>query len=331
MILASVPRRPHNVCRAERYNRQLPTQLINLTIYTVCERHALTSHNSGYYGYGSAVSPERGARLSGRSLAEHVAVSIGRKRLSGSTTLETSLALDVIGCIRDACVRASVWRGKYILEEHGGTQSWWTAAGEGMRHQISPAVRSVYSHCARFPSAFGLPWIDHSRHTRKVYMPGILERIDAIARIISNVPRLWSSLRRVPWQWTRGRTQSVWLRKFTRFCAIIVWPIIVRTTKGKFRERLWCIVCWGSVTKSVRDVSKLHKYVYIERNINDDVNKQFVITMKIVIRVFENIRNERDGIYVEMREDMLMKFDNSDWLIINKIRNSCRFDQWIWS
>lgn len=76
MILASVPRRPHNVCRAERYNRQLPTQLINLTIYTVCERHALTSHNSGYYGYGSAVSPERGARLSGRSLAEHVAVSI---------------------------------------------------------------------------------------------------------------------------------------------------------------------------------------------------------------------------------------------------------------
>lgn len=60
------------------------------------------------------------------------------------------------------------------------------------------------------------------------------------------------------------------------------------------------------------DVSKLHKYVYIERNINDDVNKQFVITMKIVIRVFENIRNERDGIYVEMREDMLMKFDNSD-------------------
>lgn len=34
--------------------------------------------------------------------------------------------------------------------------------------------------------------------------------------------------------------------------------------------------------------------------------------MKIVIRVFENIRNERDGIYVEMREDMLMKFDNSD-------------------
>lgn len=56
------------------------------------------------------------------------------------------------------------------------------------------------------------------------------------------------------------------------------------------------------------DVSKLHKYVYIERNIN----KQFVITMKIVIRVFENIRNERDGIYVEMREDMLMKFDNSD-------------------
>lgn len=66
------------------------------------------------------------------------------------------------------------------------------------------------------------------------------------------------------------------------------------------------------MTKSVRDVSKLHKYVYIERNINDDVNKQFVITMKIVIRVFENIRNERDGIYVEMREDMLMKFDNSD-------------------
>lgn len=64
------------------------------------------------------------------------------------------------------------------------------------------------------------------------------------------------------------------------------------------------------MTKSVRDVSKLHKYVYIERNINDDVNKQFVITMKIVIRVFENIRNERDGIYVEMREDMLMKFDN---------------------
>lgn len=50
------------------------------------------------------------------------------------------------------------------------------------------------------------------------------------------------------------------------------------------------------MTKSVRDVSKLHKYVYIERNINDDVNKQFVITMKIVIRVFENIRNERDGI-----------------------------------
>lgn len=117
MILASVPRRPHNVCRAERYNRQLPTQLINLTIYTVCERHALTSHNSGYYGYGSAVSPERGARLSGRSLAEHVAVSIGRKRLSGSTTLETSLALDVIGCIRDACVRASVWR------ERGGNIS----------------------------------------------------------------------------------------------------------------------------------------------------------------------------------------------------------------
>lgn len=66
------------------------------------------------------------------------------------------------------------------------------------------------------------------------------------------------------------------------------------------------------MTKSVRDVSKLHKYIYIERNINDDVNKQFVITMKIVIRVFENIRNERDGIYVEMREDMLMKFDNSD-------------------
>lgn len=66
------------------------------------------------------------------------------------------------------------------------------------------------------------------------------------------------------------------------------------------------------MTKSVRDVSKLHKYVYIERNINDDVNKQFVITMKIVIRVFENIRNERDGIYVETREDMLMKFDNSD-------------------
>lgn len=81
------------------------------------------------------------------------------------------------------------------------------------------------------------------------------------------------------------------------------------------------------MTKSVRDVSKLHKYVYIERNINDDVNKQFVITMKIVIRVFENIRNERDGIYVEMREDMLMKFDNSDWLIINKIS---KFVQ-IWS
>lgn len=49
--------------------------------------------------------------------------------------------------------------------------------------------------------------------------------------------------------------------------------------------------------------------------------------MKIVIRVFENIRNERDGIYVEMREDMLMKFDNSDWLIINKIS---KFVQ-IWS
>lgn len=81
------------------------------------------------------------------------------------------------------------------------------------------------------------------------------------------------------------------------------------------------------MTKSVRDVSKLHKYIYIERNINDDVNKQFVITMKIVIRVFENIRNERDGIYVEMREDMLMKFDNSDWLIINKIS---KFVQ-IWS
>lgn len=50
---------------------------------------------------------------------------------------------------------------------------------------------------------------------------------------------------------------------------------------------------------SVRDISKLNKYVYVERNINDNINRQlqFTITMEIVIRVFENIQQERDGIY----------------------------------
>lgn len=301
MILASVPRRPHNVCRAERYNRQLPTQLINLTIYTVCERHALMSHNSGYYGYGSAVSPERGARLSGRSLAEHVAVSIlgsegkdFRGRRLSKPLLRLMLS-DVYGM--HACVHPCGGKEGEIYPR-GTRRNTELVNCSGRRNAPSDFARrsiGLFPLCS-LPLRFRITVNRPLSHTRKVYMPGILERIDAIARIISNVPRLWSSLRRVPWQWTRGRTQSVWLRKFTRFCAIIVWPIIVRTTKGKFRERLWCIVCWGSVTKSVRDVSKLHKYVYIERNINDDVNKQFVITMKIVIRVFENIRNERDGI-----------------------------------
>lgn len=50
---------------------------------------------------------------------------------------------------------------------------------------------------------------------------------------------------------------------------------------------------------SVRDISKLNKYVYVERNINANINRQlqFTITMEIVIRVFENIQQERDGIY----------------------------------
>lgn len=51
--------------------------------------------------------------------------------------------------------------------------------------------------------------------------------------------------------------------------------------------------------------------------------------MEIVIRVFENIQQERDGIYRnELRENMLIKSNNGNWLITNKIQmNVCRLNE----
>lgn len=51
--------------------------------------------------------------------------------------------------------------------------------------------------------------------------------------------------------------------------------------------------------------------------------------MEIVIRVFENIQQERDGIYRnELRENMLIKSNNGNWLITKKIQmNVCRLNE----